>query len=140
MEADIFCLPKNMNDKKSLFVLIAVVALAIGGWYVFGKSGDTQSKTSGKTQLNQGGLVKLSAAPSGAYTPREIRVKAGTKVRIEGDVETLTGGMDTVIIDGYSVRKVIAPGDNIVEFVADKTGTFKMYCANGMGNGKLIVE
>ncbi|EKE19895.1 MAG: hypothetical protein ACD_8C00090G0002 [uncultured bacterium] len=129
-----------MNDKKSLFVLAVVVALAIGGWYVFGKSGDTNSKSSVKTQLNQGESIKLSSAPSGAYTPKEIRVKAGTKVKIEADTETLTGGMDTVIIDGYNVRKVIAPGDNIVEFVADKTGTFKMYCANGMGNGKLIVE
>ena len=62
------------------------------------------------------------------------------RVRIEADTETLTGGMDTVIIDGYNVRKVIAPWDDVIEFVADKTGTFKMYCANGMGNGKLIVE
>lgn len=129
-----------MNDKKALFVLVAVAFLAIGGWYVFGRSGGTQSKVSVKTQLNQGESIKLSSAPSGAYMPKEIRVKAGTKVRIEGDTETLTGGMDTVIIDGYNIRKVIAPGDNMMEFVADKTGTFKMYCANGMGNGKLIVE
>lgn len=129
-----------MNDKKSLFVLVAVVVLAIGGWYVFGKRGDTQSKYSAKTQLNQGGSIKLYAVPSGDYAPKEIRVKAGTKVRIEGDVETLMGGMGTLIIDGYNVRKAITPEDNIVEFVADKTGTFKMYCANGMGNGKLIVE
>ncbi len=129
-----------MNNKKSLFVLAIVFVLAVGGWSVFRKSGDTQSKSSVKTQLNQGEPIKLSADTSGAYTPREIRVKAGTKVRIEGDTETLTGGMDTVIIDGYNVRKVIAPGDNMVEFVANKKGTFKMYCANGMGNGKLIIE
>lgn len=128
-----------MNDKKLLLVLVVAV-LAIGGWFVFGKNGDTQSKASVKTQLNQGEPIKLSSAPSGAYMPKEIRVKAGTKVRIEGDSETLTGGMNTVIIDGYNVRKVIAPEDNVIEFVADKTGTFKMYCANGMGNGKLIVE
>lgn len=128
-----------MNGRKLLLVLVVIV-FVIGGWYVFDKNGDTQTKASVKTQLNQGESIKLSSTPSGSYTPKEIRVKTGTKVKIEGDTEALTGGMDTIIIDGYNIRKVIAPGDNVVEFVADKTGTFKMYCANGMGNGKLIVE
>lgn len=129
-----------MSDKKLLLVLVSIVVLVSGGWFVFGKSDDAKSRSSMKTQLNQEEIIKLSSAPSGAYTPREIRVKTGTRVRIEGDTNTLVDGMDTVIIDGYNIRKVISPGNNTIEFVADKTGTFKIYCANGMGNGKLIVE
>ncbi|KKQ53462.1 MAG: hypothetical protein US70_C0003G0005 [Parcubacteria group bacterium GW2011_GWD2_38_11] len=128
-----------MDNKKILLVLI-VVALVIGGGFILKRKNMTQSKSSATVQTGKAGNIKLSADPSGAYNPKEIRVKAGTKVKIEGDQETLTGGMNTVIIDGYNIQKVIAPGDNVIEFVADKKGTFKMYCANGMGNGKLIVE
>lgn len=127
-----------MNNVKIVAGLALAVSLLMSGWFVFNNKSETKSST--KVQLNSGESVTLSAAPNGAYTPQEIRVKKGTNVRIEGDLETLVGGMNTVIIDGYNVRKVIAPGDNMVEFVADKNGTFKMYCANGMGNGKLIVE
>lgn len=134
-----YCLQNVMDNKKMLVVLIAV-ALIVGGGIILKGKNETQSKSPSTVQVGQDGSVKLSADPSGAYNPKEIRVKTGTKVRIEGDQETLTGGMNTVIIDGYNVQKVITPGDNVIEFVADKKGTFKMYCANGMGNGKLIVE
>ena len=74
------------------------------------------------------------------YTPAEIRVKQGTKVRIEGDTNTLVGCMSTVNIDGYGISKYIQSGDNVIEFTADTTGTFPIHCNMGMGNGKLIVE
>ena len=61
-------------------------------------------------------------------------------MRIEGDPESLSGSMDTMIVDGYELSKKVEPGDNILEFIADKTGTYKVHCANGMGNGTLIVE
>lgn len=133
----------GVYDKKSLLLsfLIIVVLLGIGGWFAFGKNkAGTKSESNKKTQSNQIESVKLSSTPEGKYVPKEIKVKKGTKVKIEGDLETLVGGMDTVIIDEYNIRKLIATGDNIVEFVADKSGTFRIYCANGMGNGKLIVN
>jgi plastocyanin len=74
------------------------------------------------------------------YTPAEIRVKQGTKVRIEGDPNTLVGCMSTVNIDGYGISKYIKAGDNVIEFTADTAGTFPIHCNMGMGNGKLIVE
>jgi plastocyanin len=74
------------------------------------------------------------------YTPAEIRVKQGTKVRIEGDTNTLVGCMSTVNIDGYGISKYIRSGDNVIEFTADTAGTFPIHCNMGMGNGRLIVE
>jgi len=78
---------------------------------------------------------------AGQYDPSVIRVKQGTKVRIEGDPVTLSGCMAVVNIGGnYGISKLITPGDNVIEFTADKTGTFPMYCDMGIGNGKFIVE
>ena len=91
-------------------------------------------------QIPSGQAIKLSSTPGGEYVPSEIRVKQGSKVRIEGDTATLVGGMDTIVIDGYNLQKIVSSGDNVLEFVADKPGTYEMHCANGMGYGQLIVE
>ena len=74
------------------------------------------------------------------YSPAEIRVKLGTRVRIVGDLATLTGCMTTVNIDGYGISKLMTTGDNVIEFTADKAGTFPIHCNMGMGNGRLVVE
>lgn len=76
----------------------------------------------------------------GQYVPSEIRVKQGTKVRIEGDPKTLRGCMLVVNIEGYGISKPIRAGDNVIEFTADKVGTFPIYCNMGVGDGRLVVE
>lgn len=79
-------------------------------------------------------------ASTGFYQPNEIRVRVGDKVRIEAIPDTFVGCMSTFIIDGYGISKYITSKDYMVEFVADKSGTFNMHCPMGMGAGKLIVE
>jgi len=111
-----------------------VLILGLTFWYV--SSNQTQKVLpNGQTEI-----VKLSSSPTGQYNPSEIRVKAGTNVRIEGDIETLIGGMDTVVIKDYGISKKISQNDNVIEFVADKPGEYEVRCANYMGNAKLIVE
>ena len=75
----------------------------------------------------------------GQYDPAVITVKQGTTVRIEGDPKTLSGCMEVVNIQGYGISKQITSADNVIEFTADKTGTFPMSCDMGIGNGKLVV-
>lgn len=118
-------------------VIIAVIAGVIG----FAKFGSTAA--GGNNAVQQVGdvaVIKLSSLPNGNYTNQKFEVKRGTKVRIEGDPTTLVLTMSKVIVDGYEVSKDIAPGDNILEFVADKSGKFRIHCANGMGNAILTVK
>lgn len=133
-----------MENKKILSFAAFALLVILGAWILLRQGNDNkvelQSDIQSEDAIGDASSIKLASSSSGVYMPKEIRVKLGSKVRIEGDLETLVGGMDTVIIDGYGIRKTIAPSDNIIEFVADKKGTFKMYCANGMGNGKLIVD
>ena len=75
----------------------------------------------------------------GQYHPAMISVKQGTTVRIEGDPKTLSGCMEVVNIEGYGISKQISSADNVIEFTADKTGTFPMNCDMGIGNGRLVV-
>ena len=130
-----------MGNKKILLIA-AFILIVLGTWLALGnsKKSDNTKTIPGEAQSGAEESIRLSSTPGGVYVPKEIRVKLGDRVKIEGDPSALVGGMDTVIIDEYGIRKVISPEDNIIEFVADKSGTFRIYCANGMGNGKLIVE
>jgi nitrosocyanin len=83
-------------------------------------------------------------AKSFSFTPNEIRVKKGDRVKI---VLKNTGGMHDFVIDELGVRtKVIKGGEeDTVEFTADQAGTFEFYCSvmnhRAMGMvGKFIVE
>lgn len=118
-------------------IIIALVSIFVGKQSPKNESANDQSKivqTSGLT------TIKLSALPNGTYSPQIVKVKSGTKVRIEGDPKTLSGGMDTVIIDDLNINQKISKENYVIEFVASKTGKFRMRCANNMGNGALIVE
>lgn len=66
------------------------------------------------------------------YTPNEIKVKQGDKVKI---IFTNAGGTHDLILEAFDVRtKTIQTGEtDTIEFMADKKGTFEFYC--GVGNG-----
>ncbi len=127
---------------KALVIGIIALLLVLGvGFVLFFKQSPSASTGNAISVAADGTvIVALSSTPTGQYEPAEIKVKQGTKVRIQGDPKTLAGGMDTVIVDGYGVNKKISQGDSVVEFVANKAGEFRMHCANDMGNGKLIVQ
>lgn len=56
------------------------------------------------------------------------------------DLTTLRGCMLVVNIGEYGISKAIRSGDNLIEFTADKVGTFPINCNMRRGDGKLIVE
>ena len=79
-----------------------------------------------------------------AYDLKEMRVKKGEKVRV---TFKNAEGFHDFRIDEFGVNsgKLQAGGETVVEFTADKTGTFEYYCSVGkhrqMGmKGNLIVE
>ncbi len=78
------------------------------------------------------------------FTPSEIRVKKGDRVKINFISEDSDHDL---VITGISVRtKVIDEGEtDSIEFTADKTGTFEIFCSVGDHReegmiGKFIVE
>jgi plastocyanin domain-containing protein len=138
---------------KTITAAVAVIIVAVVAIFVLNpasagagnaqKAPSTVSVTQqpGSLVAGNGTTQTINLGFSGnQYSPAEIRVKQGTKVRIVADPSTLTGCMTTVNIDGYGISKYIGAGDNVIEFTADKAGTFPIHCNMGMGNGKLIVE
>lgn len=79
-----------------------------------------------------------------SFTPNKLSVKKGDRVKITFQN---TAGFHDLVIDGYGVatKHTQAPDTEVLEFIADKAGTFEYYCSVGshrsMGMfGTLIVE
>lgn len=101
------------------------------------------------TEKENKGAVKEFAMDSyyddkGAwFSVKEIRVKKGDRVRV---TVTNTKGMHDFVIDEFGVKQETPLNEKtVIEFTADKAGTFEYYCskpghrARGQW-GKLIVE
>ena len=78
------------------------------------------------------------------FVPNELRVKEGETVRI---TFKNSGGTHDFVIDEFQVRtkQLQSGGEETLEFVANKKGTFEYYCSVGthrqMGmKGSLVVE
>lgn len=77
------------------------------------------------------------------FSVKEIKVKEGDVVRVK---VTNTKGMHDFVIDEFGVSKETPLNEEVViEFVADKAGTYEYYCSKpghrARGQvGKLIVE
>jgi len=109
-------------------------------------------KASSTTSVDLGVKVKVKVGEKTftvkgsnfAFSPTEIKVKKGDKVKI---IFQNTGGFHDFVIDELKVKTSQIQGgkSETLEFIADKTGTFEFYCSVGthrqMGmKGSLIVE
>jgi len=102
-------------------------------------------KASPSATVSQGQVktIEVSGKPF-SFTPSEIRVKKGEKIKIVFKNEE---GFHDWVIDEFNARtpQIQAGKTAEVEFTADKIGTFEYYCsvgdhrAKGM-KGNLIVE
>lgn len=84
------------------------------------------------------------AAKQFAFTPSEVRVKLGERIRLIAESEDVTHGLS---IPAFNVNLTLEPGKPaIAEFVADQKGEFPFFCSTFCGSGHggmhgtLIVE
>lgn len=79
-----------------------------------------------------------------SFTPSTITVNQGEKVRV---TFKNTEGFHDFVVEGYgaATKQLKAPAEEVIEFTADKAGTFEYYCSVGthrqMGmKGTLVVK
>jgi nitrosocyanin len=107
---------------------------------------NTESVTESSDSAMTDGVKEFTVTGSAfKFDPATLTVKKGDKVKIT--FKNNSGGMHDFVIDELNVKsKVIASGaQEVIEFTADKTGTFEYYCSVGnhrqMGmKGNLVVE
>ncbi len=146
-----------------LIIAVAVVMIFIGGYAYYGSDGaaGTEQKVDAGTTVNSGGqttpvvgtavkeftmdswMETKDGKMAAFFSLKEIKVKKGDTVKI---TVTNTAGTHDFVLDEFGVKKDTPLNQPVViEFVADKVGTFEYYCSKynhrQIGQkGNLIVE
>jgi len=83
-------------------------------------------------------VIKMTVGGSGGpYDPDVLTVKAGVPVRWEINGEDVYGCISSLISRSLGIRTLLKPGLNVVEFTADKPGTYSFSCSMGMFRGTI---
>lgn len=92
-----------------------------------------EAKVANGVQTVQG-EVEASAYP-------EIVVRKGIPVQfnLHADAANLNGCNGSIVIPEYNVQMELKPGDNIIKFTPEKTGTYGYTCWMGMISSKITV-
>jgi len=134
-----------MNQGSRWIVLFCSILLFAGIGVAASGEADAPVESASETAAVQEAPVKKVKmyARNWVWTPKEIRVKLGTRVIIDFISEDASHAFE---LKAYKI-KVNLPQDKRgqVEFIADKVGTFRWRCSRPCGNGcakmngKLIV-
>lgn len=85
--------------------------------------------------------VQVITGEVGRGTYPEITVQKGVPVRfnLHADTKNLNGCNRSILIPEFAIQKQLEPGDNIIEFTPEKTGTYGYTCWMGMISSKITV-
>lgn len=83
-------------------------------------------------------VVKLTFDDKG-YVVTPSTVTRNVPVRMEVDLDTVTGCMRTVVINAVNVRKTVKPGETVIEFTPTRSGRVEIVCGMNMGRGSFTV-
>lgn len=150
MGVQLYCYKDNINFMKKIYILAFVLFVIVMVFVFFNGKGNTvEAPTVGDLPVGleemplpveeevvtepvmKDGVKEFAISGSNfSFVPNVISVKKGDKVRI---IFQNTAGFHDFKIDEYGVasKKAQAPSQEILEFTADKTGTFEYYCSVG---------
>ncbi|MDO8467390.1 MAG: cupredoxin domain-containing protein [Nanoarchaeota archaeon] len=122
---------------KNIWMITTILLLVIGsGWFVFNNSKSTNNGNS----VNNGEYQKVVIGMKNYnYYPNDVKVKAGTTVRLYLD-NSVRGCYRSLVINEFGIRKNLQSASDYVEFTPTQKGTYPFSCSMGMGTGRIIVE
>ena len=135
-----------LNHMKNTYIAIVVLIVLIGGgWFLVGMNKQAEAPTSEIPPTNKPisdenidtnepekeAVKEFTVSGSNfSFTPSNITVNKGDKVKI---TFKNTQGFHDFKIDEYGVatKQANSPATEVLEFTADKTGSFQYYCSVG---------
>jgi plastocyanin domain-containing protein len=109
----------------------AALLIALTNWYFLGPKNTAVAAATG-------GIVDLTIRVEGGYSPAEIEVPAGSRVRMTFDRREDNPCSDELVIPDFGIRRDLpAFAKTVVEFTATP-GRHEFKCGMGMLHGALI--
>lgn len=124
-----------MSGTEWAVALAGAAVVAWINWYFFFAAGAT-----GRAEA-AGGVQEVTIRVQGGYEPAQVRVRAGTPVRLRFDRQERAGCSEEVVIPEFGVRRFLPPFETTtVELTPPREGSYEFTCGMGMLRGRLIVE
>ena len=117
---------------------VVAVGLAVIGWinwYFF------LARPRAVSAVRTGGVQEVRVVVEGGYQPSDIRVTAGTPVRLLFDRRETSPCSEEVVLPDFGIKRFLpARRTTAVEFTPAAPGAFEFTCGMGMLRGRLTVE
>jgi copper ion binding protein len=84
-------------------------------------------------------IITTDFGSSGSYVPFAVQVGVPLKWTIRVEAEGLNGCNNPITVPALGINKRLRPGDNLIEFTPEKTGTLVYTCWMGMISSKIFV-
>lgn len=124
-----------METTDWLAVGIGLVAIGwINWWFLLARRKPVSAVTAG-------GVQEVPIVVAGGYDPAEIRVRAGTPVRLLFDRRETSPCSEEVVLPDFGLERFLpAHRTTAVEFLPERPGTYEFTCGMRMLRGRLTVE
>src|SRR3989338_5415537 len=128
---------------KKIYIVISVLVILILSFLIVRPDKDIETS---ENNINDAGVIsnEMPALGDEGNNVEEMLVEKGTRVKITFQN---SAGFHDFVVEGYSVatKQTQSPATEVLEFTADKMGTFEYYCSVGTHRaigmkGMLIVE
>lgn len=127
---------KMMKASAALVMFLGIVMLGRGftlSGLDFVSALSPKSAASGNVAAVQGNEQTITTQlRSGSYTPITVQKGVPVKWIIKADASSINGCNGTIIIPQFNITKTLEPGDNEIDFTADRTGNITYTCSMGM--------
>lgn len=112
----------------------AAVLIALINWYFLGR------KTAAVAAAASGGVVDLTVRVEGGYSPAEIEVPAGSRVRMTFDRREDNPCSDELVIPDFGIRRELPAFKKTVIELTATPGRYEFKCGMGMLHGAIIAK
>jgi len=120
----------------AIVVAAGIAAIVWVNWYFF-----VAGRGSAVAAEATGGVQQVRIRVAGGYEPREVRVRAGERVRLVFEREGGVGGGEEVVFPELGIRRFLTPREEtVVEFTPERPGAYEFTCGMGMLRGRVLVE
>ncbi len=125
-----------MSASEWIVVAAGTLAIAWINWYFF-----FAERGSAVAAAGTGGVQEVTIAVQGGYAPANVRVKAGTPLRLVFDRRETSGCSEEVVFPDFGIRKFLPAFEKTtVELTPEEPGTYEFTCGMSMLRGRLTVE
>ena len=123
-----------MSPSDWWIAVTAAVLIALINWYFLGPRATAVASGA------PGGIVDVTVRVEGGYTPAEIEVPAGSRVRMTFDRREDNPCSDEVVIPDFGIRRNLPAFTKTVVELTATPGRHEFKCGMGMLHGAITAK